>query len=291
MYFGSIVPQSALAKTAVYNFDFITTIQTVLIQFTPFTETTVLRIIVKSIPFALLLFGAVLSFRRHTALLPFTVFFVVYCLALGLSGVMIFRWYLIPAVFASYILIAIAASWVLEMIPRISSIGQHAVAALSALTILIVHTALLQKRVESLGALQQFEENVRKEIGLWLKNNAAKGSVVFLEPLGYIGYYAGTGLVLRDEIGLVAPDVLRYRTLGDGWYVPCLKALRPQYIVQYAHAINTNASEGTEQKLFGSPEDRQWFNEHFREVITFDARNNYPSLEEKEKRYVIFRER
>ncbi len=291
IYFGSMVPQSALAKTAVYNFDFITTIQPLLIQFTPFAETTVLRVLVKSVPFALILLGAVLSFRRYTALLPLTVFFVLYCLALGFSGVMIFRWYLIPAVFASYILIAVGTSGLLEMLPPISSTRKNAFVALSVLTILLVQTALLQKKVESLRELQQFEENVRKEIGLWLNNNAAKGSVVFLEPLGYIGYYAGTDVILKDEIGLVAPEVLQYRRLGDGWYVPCLKGLQPQYVMQYAHAINTNTSEGTGQKLFGSRGDRQWFNKHFREVMMFDARTSYPSLEEKEKQYIIFRER
>ncbi len=292
IYFGSIVPQSALAKTAVYNFDFLTTIQTILVQFTPFTETTAARFLAKSIPFSLLLFGAVLTFRKNAAaLLPFTVFFVVYCLALGFSGVMIFRWYLIPAVFASYILVAIAATRLMDMIPRISSTQKLIAVSLTALMILVVNTTLLQKRIESLRELQQFEENVRKEIGLWLKANAVKGSVIFLEPLGYIGYYAGTGLVLKDEIGLVAPEVLQYRTRGDGWYVLCLQALQPDYIVQYAQAIADNASEGNGKKLFGLPEDRQWFGEHYREVKLFDAHSNYPSLEEKEKQYIIFRER
>ncbi|MEO8168445.1 MAG: hypothetical protein ABI623_09365 [bacterium] len=291
IYFGSVVPQSALAKTSIYNFDFITTIQPILAQFTPFTETTPLKILAKSMLFGLIVFGSVLTFRKFREFLPLALFFIVYCLALGCSGVLIFRWYLVPAIFVSYILIALGMSHLAGTIPRISSAQKNIVAPLAALTILIVHTTLLQARIGSLTQLQQFEVHVRKEIGIWLKENATKGSVVFLEPLGYIGYYAGTDLVIRDEIGLVAPQVLQYRLMGDGWYVPCLKALRPNYIVQYAHAMKTNASEGTGQKLFSSAEDKQWFDQHFGEVKRFDARTDYPSLEEKEKQYIIFSER
>jgi hypothetical protein len=49
----------------------------------------------------------------------------------------------------------------------------------------------------------------RAAIGKWLKENASPTETVYLEPLGYIGYFSG--LHMDDFPGLVSPEVVRLR--------------------------------------------------------------------------------
>lgn len=77
------------------------------------------------------------------------------------------------------------------------------------------------------------EWNNRRVIGLWLKDHAAPGQTVYLEPLGYIGYFSQ--LKMLDWPGLVSPEVVAERRklgrqAGDTW-LPVAKALQPDWIV------------------------------------------------------------
>jgi hypothetical protein len=49
----------------------------------------------------------------------------------------------------------------------------------------------------------------RRDVGLWLRANVAPTESVYLEPLGYIGYYSGCKML--DWPGLVAPEVVAAR--------------------------------------------------------------------------------
>ena len=54
---------------------------------------------------------------------------------------------------------------------------------------------------------REIEEGTRKQIGLWLRAHAASAAdSVFLEPLGYIGYFSQ--LKMLDTPGLCAPEVV-----------------------------------------------------------------------------------
>jgi len=46
-----------------------------------------------------------------------------------------------------------------------------------------------------------------KQVGLWLKENVRKGDSIYLEPLGYIGYFSEGKMI--DYPGLVSPQVVR----------------------------------------------------------------------------------
>ena len=61
------------------------------------------------------------------------------------------------------------------------------------LTVCVAREAQLQQRL--------IEDGVRRPIGLWLRAHAASPQdTVFLEPLGYIGYFSG--LKMLDHPGL-----------------------------------------------------------------------------------------
>jgi hypothetical protein len=89
----------------------------------------------------------------------------------------------------------------------------------------------------SLGPLRfkqvVIEWNHRRPIGLWLKDHVAPGETVYLEPLGYIGYFSGCKML--DWPGLVSPEVVAARrTLrippGDTW-PKVAELLKPSWIV------------------------------------------------------------
>lgn len=65
------------------------------------------------------------------------------------------------------------------------------------------------------------EHGNRREIGRWLRANATRGDTVFLEPLGYIGFYSN--LKMLDYPGLSSPEIIgarkraRSRDYPDCW--------------------------------------------------------------------------
>lgn len=78
---------------------------------------------------------------------------------------------------------------------------------------------------------REIEEGVRQEVGLWLRDNArTKQDTVFLEPLGYIGYFSQ--LKMYDWPGLSSPEMVAARktTGGDEW-PKLITELKPDWLV------------------------------------------------------------
>ena len=89
-------------------------------------------------------------------------------------------------------------------------------------TVAQAYAARLQQRL--------IEDNGRKQIGLWLRDHATPGDTVFLEPIGYIGYFSQ--LKILDFPGLSAPEVSRLvRGGGKGGYARLIDELRPTWLV------------------------------------------------------------
>jgi len=84
---------------------------------------------------------------------------------------------------------------------------------------------------QSLKAQQNIVEfGNRKEIGLWLKDNSQKGQTVFLECLGYIGYYSQ--LKTFDFPGMSSPEVVQSRKkLNTDDYAALINDLNPDWLV------------------------------------------------------------
>lgn len=88
------------------------------------------------------------------------------------------------------------------------------------------------------------EELGRKQIGLWLKENARPSDTIFLEPLGYIGYFSQ--LKTYDIPGLSSREVTALVKAGQKSHVKLIAALQPDWVVlrpqEYA-GLNMGASE------------------------------------------------
>ena len=97
--------------------------------------------------------------------------------------------------------------------------------ALSVLALFVLTT--IQMRVQQ----REIEELTRKQVGLWLKQNArTPRDTVFLEPLGYIGYFSG--LRMYDYPGLCSPEVTyARRRLGREDWDLLIRVLQPDWLV------------------------------------------------------------
>jgi hypothetical protein len=73
------------------------------------------------------------------------------------------------------------------------------------------------------------EDAQRTKIGTWLKTHAAAGDRVYLEPLGYIGFFSG--LKMLDYPGLASREVVAARRSGAKPHAALIRALMPQWLV------------------------------------------------------------
>lgn len=81
-----------------------------------------------------------------------------------------------------------------------------------------------------LAAQQQYIENGnRRKIGEWLHANAKPGDTVFMEPLGYIGYFSG--LKTYDFPGMSSREMVKARQeVGNEW-AALIEHLQPNWLV------------------------------------------------------------
>jgi hypothetical protein len=141
----------------------------------------------------------------------------------GVSG-LIFPWYYIPCVISGAIVLS-------RIIGRglATTLGRNP--AFAALAILII--GLGYETVFSVIQLKirqtLVEDGTRRQVGLWLHDHMKAGDTVYLEPIGYIGYYSQAHIL--DYPGLVAPSVVRARhETGQGFY-GCIGVLKPDWVV------------------------------------------------------------
>jgi hypothetical protein len=71
------------------------------------------------------------------------------------------------------------------------------------------------------------EDGHRRMIGLWLKDNIEEGDTVFLEPIGYVGYFSEAHIL--DFPGLVSPSVVESRRKGND-YFGAIVDLKPNWV-------------------------------------------------------------
>jgi hypothetical protein len=76
---------------------------------------------------------------------------------------------------------------------------------------------------------QEIEFGNRLALGLWLRDNVRAGENIYLEPIGYIGYFSGAKI--DDWPGLVSPRVVRLRREQKLDYFMVPDALKPDWLV------------------------------------------------------------
>lgn len=126
------------------------------------------------------------------------------------------------------------ASWNSRPSPRWTAMASQSLTRVVTATIASFQAVLLicvawQMRIQQ----SVVEDGHRAEIGRWLARNASPQETVFVECLGYIGYYSR--LKMLDYPGLSSPEVVAARRAGNRSYAQLIQTLRPSWVVLRPH--------------------------------------------------------
>ncbi|GAA4411749.1 hypothetical protein GCM10023187_38000 [Nibrella viscosa] len=122
------------------------------------------------------------------------------------------------------------------------------------LIVVLFQIGLLGAMAYQMRVQQATIENNRQQVGLWLKSQAGSPKeTVFLECLGYIGFYSG--LTMYDFPGLSSSEVVNARRqIGAMDYpfvfAPLIEQLKPDWVVlrPYEHGVISTKSQVLSQE-------------------------------------------
>lgn len=138
-------------------------------------------------------------------------------------------WYLPPAAMLGFIVLARGLFTLAEMIQPYVLIAPRAAVVACALIALeslyLFGATTWQMRIQQ----QEIETGNRAQIGAWLKDHVQPGERVYIECLGYIGYFSGAHML--DYPGLVSPEVVRLRKEQHLNFASVVAAAKPEWLV------------------------------------------------------------
>ena len=163
--------------------------------------------------------------RRVTRLASFTFFFGQFYLTTYVSFPV--PWYIPTLTLFSFLVISGVVSQLMDFCEGEVAqawLGAGAKIArdtiIAACCLLIIGSLSVTLAAAHQLRLQQtiIEHGQRREIGRWLRSHAARSDTVFLEPLGYIGFYSN--LKMLDYPGLSSPEVVAARRRANSHAYP-----------------------------------------------------------------------
>jgi hypothetical protein len=150
--------------------------------------------------------------------------------ALYICAIILFPWYSPPWTVLAFVALAFTLD---HLANRATAAGRAWVASAAR----IVATLVVGIQVGVIAATawemrvqeRLIEYGVRRDIGHWLHATALPGDTVFLEPLGYIGYYSQ--LKMYDYPGLSSREVVGEIKRGHLRFAEVIAALHPTWLV------------------------------------------------------------
>jgi hypothetical protein len=152
-----------------------------------------------------------------------------------ICSITLFPWYVPPWTVLAILAIAFAYDTMharlLVLRPRFAPITRIAGVFLVLVPLATLCAVAWQMRIH-----QRFvETGVRRQIGVWLHDHAKPGDTVFLEPLGYIGYFSQ--LKIYDFPGLASAEVVAAVKAGARTYPAIISKLKPRWVVLRPHEL------------------------------------------------------
>jgi hypothetical protein len=168
-----------------------------------------------------------------------------------------FPWYIPPATLCGVIVLVCGTVTLAQSLAGLNATSRVlAFGGLGSAAAIIVAFFGLNARLMRIQE-KNIEMGHRTQIGLWLRDHMQPTESIFLEPLGYIGYFSG-GKVL-DFPGLVSPEVVKLikdKRLGLTTLIP---DIQPDWVVlrqgELAEMLKVNA----------------FFRDHYTPMKTFDV--------------------
>jgi hypothetical protein len=144
-------------------------------------------------------------------------------------------WYLPPATLCGTVVLSRGIVTLGEKAARLVGSGgllPRVVVALAPACFLTLATGLTTIFALSVRQIkiqqEEIEFGTRAEIGRWLKPHLKPRETVFLEPVGYIGYFSNA--CIRDWPGLVSPEIVRLRR-NKVSFTSMIGAVKPDWAV------------------------------------------------------------
>ena len=224
--FGTIIPQTAIAKQVAYGLSMQPWNQRAafLFWFTPFTlliDPLITRAIAV-LTIGISLFGA-WTWRGSSWVRALVLFLILQSAALVALNMTVEQRYYVTAFYVMLILFGLGLITVYRRLDLrwTWGAGLFAIYAVSAL-------AFALPRVQHMRDQQLYVYGTLANMGTWLRENSAPGSFVYLEPLGYVGYYSERFML--DDVGFVTPAVVPLKRGGLDSFI-LAHYLQPDYIV------------------------------------------------------------
>ncbi|MDP2136651.1 MAG: glycosyltransferase family 39 protein, partial [Candidatus Didemnitutus sp.] len=139
-----------------------------------------------------------------------------------------FPWYIPSTTILALVALAGLVDWLLR---DSSARSPRRIAAWCLVMTLLVTNLWSLSQVARQARAQQrvVEDGTRQKIGEWLRDHSSPGDTVFMEPLGYIGYFSG--LKTYDWPGMSSQEMVHARQqVGASWGA-LLRYLQPRWIV------------------------------------------------------------
>lgn len=167
-------------------------------------------------------------------------------------GGVIFPWYLWPSQFLGAGLVLAGTIYGVQ---KFSHHGMQKIGWVMTVGCVFLMMTFQLMRSYNWGVM---EGEYRASIGQYLSRVAQKQDTLFLEPAGYIPFYAGLKTI--DEIGLASPIVLKYKKENhSNWWFRCLQKENPTFLVQREHILAYRTHDGYQL----TPEEIAWFQRHY----------------------------
>jgi Flp pilus assembly protein TadD len=202
--------------------------------------------------------------RRQWAYLPVLLFVSLYAVYYIFFVAGVFSWYLAPFVAMTIFLCARGMQAVGALLRppklRTGAWTLFAAAYLSIFAAVLPYTFSTEKLIQ-----ERVENNVRKQVGIFLGHVMEKNEVVGTEPLGYVGYYSRR--IVYDWPGLCSRKVVEFSRSHPREQRSLLSMLRfyqPEFIVLRYCEYKDSPSES-------------WIDDNYRIIRSFEVpydRNN-----------------
>lgn len=149
-----------------------------------------------------------------------------------LCSIILFPWYVPPWATLAAIAVAFTVDALHVRVARFPSVA--AATRISCFAVILIQLLSTVATAWQMRVQQAYVETpVRRAIGEWLRTAAAPQDTVFLEPLGYIGYFSR--LKTYDFPGLSSPEVVAAIRQGARNYARVIEKLRPTWVVLRPH--------------------------------------------------------
>jgi arabinofuranosyltransferase len=223
-YFGSPIPNSAVAKASLGGSSY-------LLAFHDILARGFLHLHSFGIPLLVLaLIGTweICRYRRELLTLP--VWTWGYALSYTLAAGAMHPWYYVPF-YAGYLALIFAGLHrLVEGIPRLRPVWISWAVCAFAISIVVLLSYL---RLDKLQATQAHLNAMNKAVGVWVKNHSPSGAGFAIKDIGYMGYYSQRKVL--DLAGLVSPESIPFRMRGD--FLGPIRKFRPDYFAFSAGQI------------------------------------------------------